>query len=215
MLRQTQRLTKKVPTPTRFNKDLSRTAAMVLCTAQNEMLSQGNAFMRWNQSCLIGLIFLFSFTNSMEAQSLFEMIKGYPVPNCVPNRTCDDYCKKPQPCAPAPCTSTCDDYCKRPQPCVQGVTQFRCDDYCCKPVPVVCQCCPAGYCQNQPPEASPYLRSQKSVWDDLSATTYQDPLGNIHFLRNPLLESHWAQLSITRPFANRQPAIVPNREYLR
>ena len=188
---------------------------MVLGTVQNEMLSQGNAFMRWNQSCLIGLIFLFSFTNSMEAQSLFEMIKGYPVPHCVPNRTCDDYCKKPQPCGPAPAAFTCNDYCKKPPPCVQGITQFTCDDYCCKPVPVVCQCCPVGYCPNQFSKASPFMRSQKSVWDDLSATTYQDPLGNIHCLRNPLTEPQWAQLSITQPFANRSSSMPSNREYLR
>ena len=168
--------------------------------------------MRWNLSYLLGLLFLFSFANPMEAQSLFQMIKGYPVPNCVPNRTCDDYCKKPQPRVAAPFASTCDDYCKKPCPCVLGITQFTCDDYCRKPVPSVCQHCPPRHCVNQAANSG---SGPHTVWDDLSATTYQDPLGNVHFLQNPLTEPHWAHLSITQPFADRRHPNPINRKYFR
>ncbi|QDU57026.1 hypothetical protein [Aeoliella mucimassa] len=59
--------------------------------------------------------------------------------DCPTKQCCDDYCRKPLPCAPCTtCPRGCDDYCRKPMPCTPCcVRGTLCDDYCSKPMPCI------------------------------------------------------------------------------
>ncbi len=62
-------------------------------------------------------------------------------PDCVGKRCCDDYVRKPKPCATGVTCFECPDYCPKPAPCAYPLKAFCCDDYCPKRLPPVC--CPS------------------------------------------------------------------------
>ena len=156
--------------------------------------------MKWMRLNILFLTMMLIHGHSLEAQSLFTKIKGPAIPYCVPCRTCDDYCGKPRPCTANPTATTCDDYVRKPQPCAYAIGQFACDDYCRKPTPKVCSEC---Y------EPTNYFESDQQVYGRGPVTTYEDPYGNWHLLRDPLLQPQWADQFVTQHYVEFQ--VSPNR----
>lgn len=130
---------------------------------------------------------------SVEAQSLFNMIQGPSIPDCVPCRTCDDFCRKPNPCDARPVITTCDDYCSKPQPCAYAMGQFVCDDYCGKPIPKVCSGCH---------QTTNYFNLSHQVYDGKMTTIYDDPYGKVYVLQDRVLKPHREGHSGTPAFWN-------------
>ena len=76
-------------------------------------------------------------SSSLEAGRWRDAILGHSRcwPNCAAEVECDDYCRKPPPCAYTPLGWECPDYCRKCFPPVKGAWPFTCDDYNRKPFP--------------------------------------------------------------------------------
>ena len=159
-----------------------------------------NDDLKWVRLSLWLPIMMLIHGQCLEAQSLFNMIKGPSIPDCVPCRTGDDYCSKPKPCIAGPVVTTCNDYCRKPQPCAYAIGQFTCDDYCGKPIPNACSGCyrPTNYFEPS------YPRSGRST------TIYEGPYGNSYVLRDPLLQPLWADQPVTQAYLDYQPSPDPS-----
>ena len=96
--------------------------------------------------------------------------------------------------------TTCNDYGRKPQPCAYAIGQFACDDYCSKPIPRVCSECynPVNYFESDHPF---YGRG--------ATTIYEDPYGNSYLLRDPLLQPQWADQLVTQPYVRFQASPNP------
>ena len=62
-----------------------------------------------------------------------------PVPDCISNYCCDDYCPKRPPCAKPTCSFRCPDYRPKCSPFAKPICRFKSPDYCKK-----CDPCPCG-----------------------------------------------------------------------
>lgn len=86
-------------------------------------------------SALLFAVFCASSPALFAAEFCRELLHGVCVPDCIPNRCCDDYCAKPMPVVCRVQRFCCDDYCAKPSLCPVYVKQFHCDDFCPKTRP--------------------------------------------------------------------------------